>query len=81
MELVHDYDAQVWEKPVSHFELLQRFRAYATGQLSQKAVAEQLGVSTAYVNDILHGRREISLYVGRKLGFEKVTVFLARGDE
>ena len=39
---------------------------------SQKVVAQELGISTSYLNDILKMRRKISEKVGLMLGFEKV---------
>ena len=43
---------------------------------TQKAVAEELGISQVYLSDILAGRREISASVARKLGFERRTDYI-----
>lgn len=37
---------------------------------TQKAVAEELGITPAYLNDILRERREVSDFMAHKLGFE-----------
>lgn len=39
---------------------------------SQMAVAEYLGVSSAYISLIIHDDKEISEGMARKLGFKKV---------
>lgn len=39
---------------------------------SQDALAKKLKVSPAYINDILHGRREPGPAVYRPLGFERI---------
>lgn len=41
---------------------------------TQAAAAEALGISPSFINDILHGKRNISKPVLTKLGFERVTV-------
>lgn len=60
---------------LTHGELLVKLRAYVQKKGSQKAAAEELGVSPQYLTDVLKSRRDISLSLGRKLGFEKVDVF------
>lgn len=44
---------------------------------SQKNAAAVLGISPAYLSDILLGRREISATVAAALGFERLVVFRA----
>lgn len=51
-------------------ELKRRIRSKG----SQKAVAAELEISPAYLNDILMGKRNLSDNVLEKLGYEKVTV-------
>jgi len=43
---------------------------------TQKAWAKDHGISAAYVNDVLQGRREISDNFAAMLGFERRVVFL-----
>ena len=45
---------------------------------SQRAVAQELGVSQAYLGDVLHGRRGVSAKLAGKLGYERVVVFVRR---
>lgn len=42
---------------------------------SQKAVAEELGISPQYLSDILNGRRSVSDRVAEALGMERVTTW------
>lgn len=42
---------------------------------TQKAWAKKNGVSPAYVNDLLQGRREISDRVAEMLGYERHVIF------
>ena len=46
---------------------------------SQRAVAQELGVSQAFLGDVLHGRRGVSANLAGKLGYERVVVFV-KGD-
>jgi DNA-binding transcriptional regulator YdaS (Cro superfamily) len=51
-----------------------KLRALIAEQGSQQAAAKRLGVSGAYVNDLLHGRREFSDRMLKKLGLRRVVV-------
>ena len=42
---------------------------------SQYAAAERLGISPAYLSDILSGARSISDKVANKLGYSKISMF------
>lgn len=42
---------------------------------SQKKLAEQLGISTAYLNDVLRHRRDISAELAKKLGLRRIVSF------
>jgi hypothetical protein len=42
---------------------------------SQAETADKYGISTAYLNDVLHGRRPVSENLARKLGWTRVVVF------
>lgn len=62
-------------------DVLSVLRDECTSLGSQKAWAKKQGVSPAYVNDILQGRREISDRVAEMLGFERHVIFISnRGD-
>lgn len=45
---------------------------------TKRAIARSLGVSEAYFGDVLLGRRPMSVEFARKLGLEKVTVYVKR---
>jgi DNA-binding CsgD family transcriptional regulator len=42
---------------------------------TQKQVADQLGVSPAYINDLIKGRRLLSAKVAEKLGYRRVVKY------
>jgi len=42
---------------------------------SQKAFAKQHGYSPAFINDVLHGRREVSENLARILGYQRIVSF------
>lgn len=44
---------------------------------SQTAVADELEVSPAYLNDILRGRRDLSVNVLKKLGHKRIVVHVS----
>jgi hypothetical protein len=43
---------------------------------AQKELADDLGISAAYMNDIVHERRDISREFAEKLGYRRVVVFV-----
>jgi hypothetical protein len=43
---------------------------------SQTEAARELGISVGYLNDVLHGRRPISVRLAQKLGWKKLAVFM-----
>lgn len=46
---------------------------------TQKDVAEQIGISTSFMNDIIMGRRHIPMAVATYLGYDyKVTIFVKK---
>ena len=44
--------------------------------VSQAKLSEELGISSQYFNDILHGRRSISFEVAQTMGYEKRIVYV-----
>ena len=49
---------------------------------SQRQVARDLGISSGWLHDILHGRRPVPAEVARKMGFErKKQVVFVRVDK
>lgn len=65
----------VWEPAQTLIEELRR-RCQESG--SQKAWAKANGISAAYVNDVIQGRREVSDNFAALLGFERRVVFVGR---
>jgi plasmid maintenance system antidote protein VapI len=45
---------------------------------SQKAAARKLGFTPSFINDVLHGRREMTEALAAKLGFKRVVTFVPR---
>jgi plasmid maintenance system antidote protein VapI len=45
---------------------------------SQKVVANIMGVSKGYLNDVLMGRRPVSEHMAERLGWRKFVVFVGR---
>lgn len=50
-------------------------------QSSQRNVAASLGISPAYLSDILNSRRDISAQLAEKLGFMRVITFVKYPDD
>ena len=61
-------------------DLIEILRVRCQERGTQKAWAKDHGVSPAYVNDVLQGRREISDNFAALLGFERRVYFLSRED-
>ena len=61
-------------------DLIDILRVRCQERGSQKAWAEHHGLSPAYVNDILQGRREISDNFASLLGFERRVIFFDLDD-
>lgn len=50
--------------------------AFAIGQAgSQMAFAKKARVSTSFVNDVLHGRRNVTAPILKAIGYERVTIY------
>lgn len=45
---------------------------------SQKKVAESLGISPQYLNDVLAGRREISEALAERLGYRRIVLYMSK---
>ena len=54
-------------------------RVMAHNQGGQRIVADELGFTASYLNDVLHGKRGISDELARRLGYRKLTVFVRDG--
>lgn len=47
---------------------------------SQRKVADHLGISAAFLSDIIHGNRPVSNKVAQKLGYKKVVKYARDGS-
>lgn len=61
-------------------DLIEILRVRCLERGTQKAWAKDHGVSPAYVNDVLQGRREISDNFAALLGFERRVIFFSAED-
>lgn len=58
-------------------DVRQKLRDVCQEAGSENAWAKAHGVSQAYVNDVINGRRELGGRILRALGFEKVVCYVA----
>lgn len=56
-------------------QLIRDLKARCEKAGSQQTAADELGVSLAYVNDVLHLRREPGPTILTALGYEKIVTF------
>jgi plasmid maintenance system antidote protein VapI len=63
------------KEEITQEELLQVIQEMVGSWGSQKAVADHLGISNAYMSDILAGNRTISGEVAKKLGYKRIVRF------
>lgn len=68
------------DNEVTQAEILDTIRQMVSKWGSQKAVADHLGISNAYMSDILNGNRDISTAVARRLGYTKVVKYKRDGS-
>jgi len=61
-------------KEITESELIEKLRKRAS-ESTQRAVAQELGISIQMLNDLLHGRRQVSDRLASVLGFERRVVF------
>ncbi len=64
------------ETVISYDEVLAALRQAVTVAGSQRAAAAGMGVSQAYLADVIHGRRAAGGRVLDALGFERVTLIV-----
>jgi transcriptional regulator with XRE-family HTH domain len=62
---------------VGQSQLIKVIKSYVACS-SQKKVARHLNITPQYLNDILHGRRDISEQVADRLGYRRLVVFEKR---
>ena len=47
---------------------------------TQKSVAEMMGISQAYLGDILRGKKALGEKTAARLGWRRMTVFIIKGE-
>ena len=65
---------------LSNSEVLAALREAVTTAGSQRTYASRIGVSQAYLADVLHGRRHPGERVLSALGLRRITVIAAQED-
>lgn len=69
------------ECTVSEKQILDMLKDYIKERGTQRVAAIDLGISQAFLSDIVLGKREVSDSVARKLGFSKVYLFVPIHDQ
>lgn len=68
------------EQEITHDEILETIRQMVSKWGSQKAVADHLKISNAYMSDILAEKRDVSDTVARRLGYTKIVKYKRDGS-
>jgi plasmid maintenance system antidote protein VapI len=63
------------DNEITHEEILEIIRMMVSKWGSQKAVADHLEISNAYMSDILNENRDVSDSVAKRLGYSRVIKF------
>lgn len=61
-------------------EMLKKVREFVVGNGNQTAAARELGISNAFMSDILHEARPVPDKVARVLGYKRVVVYQVVSD-
>lgn len=64
---------------ITQDEILAIIKEMAKKWDTQKELADHLGISNAYMSDILAGIRPVSQGVARKLGYKRVIKYVQEG--
>lgn len=67
------------KEEITQEEILEIIREMAKKWDTQKELAEQLGISNAYMSDILAGIRPVSSGVARRLGYRRIVKYTREG--
>jgi len=60
--------------------MLKHIKSFVARFKTRKIAAQSIGISPAYMNDILNARREISEFVASQFGFKRKVVFISADD-
>ena len=64
------------ECTVDEKEMVRMLKEYIKERGTQRVAAMDLGISPAFLSDMILGKREVSDSVARKFGFSKVYMFM-----
>lgn len=67
------------KEEITQEEILEIIREMAKKWDTQRELADQLGVSAAYMSDILAGIRPVSDGVARRLGYRRIVKYTREG--
>ena len=62
-------------------EVKSQLEAYVAECVTQAEAARALGISDAYMSDLILGQRKISAAIAAKLGFIKKVVYVHEGEQ
>lgn len=65
----------------SESELVEELKAQIGFGVTQTALAKKLGMSRAYLNEILHGHKNLGDEIAAKMGYRKVFVENGKGKK
>jgi plasmid maintenance system antidote protein VapI len=68
------------QEEITHDEILKIIREMVGKWGTQKELADHLGISNAYLNDIIHEKQAVSDRVARRLGYKRVMKFTKEGE-
>jgi transcriptional regulator with XRE-family HTH domain len=67
------------KEEITQEEILEIVREMAKKWDTQKELADQLGISNAYMSDILAGIRPVSGAIARRLGYRRIVKYTREG--
>jgi plasmid maintenance system antidote protein VapI len=66
---------------ITEEEILEIIKQMVDKWGSQRAVADQLDISAAYMSDILKGNRDVSDTIARRLGYSRIIRFRKENND
>jgi plasmid maintenance system antidote protein VapI len=61
---------------ITHDEILKIIKEMVSKWGTQKELADHLGISNAYLNDIIHEKQAVSDKVARRLGYKRIIKYV-----
>ena len=68
------------DNEITHDEILEIIRQMVSKWGSQRAIADHLKISNAYMSDILAEKRDVSNSVAKRLGYTKIVKYKKDGS-